>query len=84
MFKCFIALFIISLAAIGSNLEQKCQELGAKYPKSSRQELSKKLYEEAFIHSMNGQWQRAEDASRCSLMLLNGESKWAIEASDLL
>lgn len=77
------AFFIAVIACLGLSSDQKCQGFLDKYQGFSNQELGIKLYQRAFIQSLDGNWQEAEEASSCSSLLLTGKSKWAIEASNL-
>lgn len=78
-----VASLSFSFKGLASELDQRCQKLVDLYPKESTYQLSRKLYQKAFIHSMNREWQEAEDASICSLKLLNGTERWSVEFSDL-
>ncbi len=78
----FIAVFLMaSSVAMATGVHSKCPNFANQ---SEAHDLAKKLYEEAFIHQMNGEWQKAQDASYCSSMILNGQQRWLVEAQDLL
>jgi hypothetical protein len=75
----FVALFTLC-GAVFAEIYVQCQNLNKAL---SAREQSIKLYEKAFIHSMNRQWQLAKEASDCSLKIQHLD-KWKIEAKDLL
>lgn len=78
----FISGFLMaSSVAIAMGIDSRCENFNSQ---SNSQKLAKKLYEQAFIHQMNGEWQKAKDASYCSSMIVNGQARWLVEAQDLL
>lgn len=78
----FITTLLFSMTSL--SLGDQCQVFKDKYQELNEQGLAKKLYEQAFIHQLNGQWQEAQRASDCSSAIINGHNRWSIESSDLL
>lgn len=66
------------------NKEDLCERFLQEKSNSIRYQKAKKLYEESFRLSFDNLWSKANEASQCSCMLVNGNKEWRFQAHNLL